>query len=86
MTDIDMEEQEEQSAHLFREEMAQLREDIAAMHASLAQDRKMRREWAALREEFDAYKASQAREIRTKCVVVEGPNGVIEVGGTRGLR
>ena len=60
MTDIDMEEQEEQSAHLFRE-------------------------WAALREEFDAYKASQAREIRTKCVVVEGPNGVIKVGGTRGL-
>jgi len=44
MTDIDI---EEQSARLFRAEMAQLREDIAAMHASLAQDRRMRREWAS---------------------------------------
>jgi len=47
MTDTDIEEQEEQSARLFREEMAQLREDIAVLHASIAQDRKIRREWAS---------------------------------------
>jgi len=51
MTDIDI---EEQSARLFREEMAQLREDIAVMHASIAQDRKMRREWAAADAEAGA--------------------------------
>jgi len=70
---------EEQSTQLFRQEMAQLREDIAAMHASIAQDRRMRREWAELRAEFDAYKASQAREIATRRIVVSGDGTSTEI-------